>query len=304
MPVKIFTKIFPGWTGGNYIDIKSSVVPPPSTYLLDQFPGATLGYSVRKLRDAYTGFAFEVRRDSDNATTNIGFVGEDLDVAALTTFLGSGGAKGFITKWYNQAASPVANSDLVQTTALLQPLIGVSGGQYYIFWESVRATKMNTTAAASLQVINPTGVFSTFAMAIPRVTTVDGILFQQDQGFPTRIGQFTRFNGDATSMAVAFGTTGAFAIDVGPAYTANTSYVHSVLRPTTSLEVFLNNASNGATAVSGGRYGATTMGNVYAGSRITSESFDGYNGELILYPSVMSADRVGIENNIRLYYGF
>jgi hypothetical protein len=300
MPVKIFTKIFPGWTGGNYIDIKSSVVPP-STYLLDQFPGATLGYSVRKLRDAYTGFAFEVRRDSDNATTNIGFVGEDLDTAALTTFLGLD--KGFITKWYNQAASPVANSDLVQTTALLQPLIGVSGGQYYIFWESVRATKMNTSASPSLLVISPTGVFSTFAMAIPTVTTVDGILFQQDQA-TTRIGQFTRFNGDATSMSVAFGTTGGFAIDVGPTYTANTSYVHSVLRPTTSLEVFLNGASNGTTTVSGGRYNASNMGNVYAGSRITSESFDGYNGELILYPSVMSADRVGIENNIRLYYGF
>jgi hypothetical protein len=301
MPVKIFTKIFPGWTGGNYIDIQSSVAPP--AYLLDFYPGATLGYSVRKLRDAYTGFAFEVRRDSDNATTNIGFVGEDLDVAALTTFLGSGGVKGYITKWYNQAASPVANSDLVQTTALLQPLIGVSGGQYYIFWESVRATKMNTTAAASLEVINPTGVFSTFAMAIPTVTTVDGILFQQDQ-FVTRIGQFTRFNGDATSMSVAFGTTGVFATDVGPAYTANTSYVHSVLRPTTSLEVFLNGASNGTTSVSGGRYNASNMGNAYAGSRLTSESFDGYNGELILYPSVMTADRVGIENNIRTYYGF
>jgi hypothetical protein len=299
MPVKIFTKIFPGWTGGNYIDIQSSVAPP--AYLLDLYPGATLGYSVRKLRDAYTGFAFEVRRDSDNATTNIGFVGEDLDTTALTTFLGSD--TGYITRWYNQAASPVANSDLVQTTALLQPLIGVSGGQYYIFWESVRATKMNTTAAASLEVINPTGVFSTFAMAIPTVTTVDGILFQQDQ-FVTRIGQFTRFNGDATSMSVAFGTTGTPAVDIGPAYTANTSYVHSVLRATSSLEVFLNGVSNGPSPVSGGRYDATTMGNVYGGSRTAGESFDGNNGELILYPSVMSADRVGIENNIRTYYGF
>lgn len=302
MPVKIFTKIFPGWTGGNYIDIQSTVVPP-SGYLLDQFPGASLAYSVRKLRDAYTGFAFEVRRDSDNATTNIGFVGQDLDVTALTTFLGLGGAKGFITKWYNQAASPIANSDLVQNTALNQPLITLTGAPRYIFWEAVRATKMNTTALPSLLAISPTGVFSTFAMAIPTVTNLIGILFQQDQAI-TRIGQFTRFESNATSLSVAFGTTGTPAVDIGPSYSANTSYVHSVLRSTTSLEVFLNGVSNGSSSVSGGRYNASNMGNLYGGSRTAGESFNGNNGELILYPSVMSADRVGIENNIRTYYGF
>lgn len=300
MSVKIFNKIFPGWTGGNYIDIQSSVVPP--AYLLDEFPGATLAYSVRKLRTAYPGFAIEVRRDSDNATANIGFVGIDLDVAALTTFLGS--AKGYVTKWYNQATPTLVNSNLEQSTALLQPLITPTGGQNYIFWDLLSATKMDTpTPFGGLLAVGTDGSYSTFAMAIPTSTIDIGILFQQDQNV-TRIGQFTRFNNDATSMSVAFGSAGVPATDVGPAYSANTSYVHSAIRPTTSIEVFLNGVSNGATATSGAAYSATTMGAVHAGSRITGESFTGYNGELILYPSDKTADRVGIETNIRAYYGF
>jgi hypothetical protein len=300
MSVKIFNKIFPGWTGGNYIDIQSSVVPP--AYLLDEFPGATLAYSVRKLRTAYPGFAIEVRRDSDNATADIGFVGVDLDAAALTTFLGS--AKGYVTKWYNQATPTLANSDMVQTTALLQPLIIPTGGQNYIFWERVRTTKMSAgIAIGSLLAIGTDGSYSTFAMAIPTISIDTGILFQQDQA-ATRIGQFTRFNNDATSMSIAFGSTAIPAIDVGPAYSVNTRYVHTSIRPTTSVETFLNGVSNGATATSGAAYSATTMGAVYAGSRIISEDYDGYNGELILYPSDKSTDRVGIETNIRAYYGF
>jgi hypothetical protein len=302
MPVKIFTKIFPGWTGGNYIDIQSSVVPPPSTYLLDQFPGATLGYSVRKLRDAYTGYAFEVRRSSDNATTNIGFVGEDLDTTALTTFLGAN--TGYITRWYNQAASPITESDFRQSTALLQPTLTIDGGQYYVTWNASLQTKMNTLATNGLKAINANGSFSTFAMAIPTNNNTTQVLFQQDQS-TTRVGQFTRFNNTGVSMAIAFpvGNVPA-AIDAGPAYSAYTKYVHTTIRPTTSVQVFLNGVSNGATSVANGNYSSTTMGQAYAGTRVSGESFNGQNGELILYPSVMTADRAGIENNIRAYYGF
>lgn len=302
MPVKIFTKIFPGWTGGNYIDIKSTVVPPV-TYLFDAFPGATLGYSVRKLRDAYTGFAFEVRRSSDNTTTNIGFVGEDLDIAALTTFLGSD--TGYITKWYNQAVSPIANSDMIQTTALLQPTIVLNSGQYYVTWDGSvgTGTKMNTLATNGLKAINVNGSFSTFAMAIPTVSNQTQVLFQQDQA-AKRIGQFARFNADTSTMSIAFNSSNGSAIDSGPAYTANTKYVHTAIRPTTSIEMFLNGVSNGGTAVANGNYSSTQMGQAYAGSRIAGESFYGYNGELIMYPSEMSADRLAIETNIRTYYGF
>ena len=44
-------------------------------------------YSTRKLRSAYAGQCMNVRRSSDNATQDIGFVNNVLDTASLLTFV-------------------------------------------------------------------------------------------------------------------------------------------------------------------------------------------------------------------------
>lgn len=303
MPVKIFTKIFPGWTGGNYIDIKSSVVPPPSTYLLDEFPGATLGYSVRKLRDAYTGYAFEVRRSSDNTTTNIGFVGEDLDTTALTTFLG--GAKGYVTKWYNQAASPIANTNLTQTVAISQPEIIEDLSFYYLQFDHTIPSYLNTTSPLGSPpvVINPDGSYTTFAVAIPQLNNITQVLIHQDAA-TVRLGQFTRFNNDATSASIGFTASQTPVIHTGPAYATGIKYMHTAVRQPTSLQVYLNGTSNTATSSASAAYSTTDIGNIAVGRRLDSEAFEGQSPEIILYPADKSTDRVAIETNIRTYYGF
>ena len=53
--------------------VGQTVVP----LLLDTYPGVIGAYSLRKLSNSYTGAAIEVRRSSDSATQDIGFVGED-----------------------------------------------------------------------------------------------------------------------------------------------------------------------------------------------------------------------------------
>jgi len=74
---------------------------PSFTGLLDDYPGATAAYSIRQLRGGYTGSAFRVRRDSDDAEQDIGFdVNGDLDTAALETFCS--GTDGFVVTWYDQ----------------------------------------------------------------------------------------------------------------------------------------------------------------------------------------------------------
>ncbi len=74
-------------------------------YVLDTYPGAIAGYSLRKLSAYYTGPVIRVRRDSDNAEQDIGFTfsyeGSKLDENALTAFVGS--ASGFVTRWYDQS---------------------------------------------------------------------------------------------------------------------------------------------------------------------------------------------------------
>ena len=92
--------------------------------ILDQLSvqGAA-AYSLRKLRNAYTGNAIRVRRSSDNAEADIGFASNgDLDTAALLAHVGSG--NGFVTTWYDQSGNA---RNATQATAANQPQI-VSNG--------------------------------------------------------------------------------------------------------------------------------------------------------------------------------
>ncbi len=62
--------------------------PTSANLLLDIYTGATVAYSLRKLRTAYSGSAIRVRRSSDNAEQDINFVSGDLDTQSLLDFVG------------------------------------------------------------------------------------------------------------------------------------------------------------------------------------------------------------------------
>jgi len=78
-------------------------------------------YSFRKVVPTAT-VSFRVRRSSDNAEQDIGFVGNDLDTQSLLSFVGGG--NGFVTKMYEQNSGGV---DLTQTVATRQFQIVASG---------------------------------------------------------------------------------------------------------------------------------------------------------------------------------
>ena len=84
------------------------------TFLLDRFP-ATVAYSLRKLRSGQT-IAIRVRRSSDNAEQDIGFVGDE--TASLLSFCGVG--NGFVTTWYDQSGN---GYDATQPIQANQPQI-------------------------------------------------------------------------------------------------------------------------------------------------------------------------------------
>lgn len=95
--------------------------------ILDQIATASIGaYSTRRLRSAYAGSALRVRRSSDSAEQDIGFVGNALDTASMLTFCGAG--DGFVVTWYDQSGNA---RNITQATTALQPRIvnaGVSLG--------------------------------------------------------------------------------------------------------------------------------------------------------------------------------
>lgn len=93
--------------------------------LLDEtgIGSAHAAYSVaRKLRDAYTGSAFRVRRSSDNAQQDIGFSSDVLDTASLETFCS--GTNGYVVTFYDQSGN---GYNATQATAGNQGQIVASG---------------------------------------------------------------------------------------------------------------------------------------------------------------------------------
>ena len=92
------------------------------TLILDTVT-ALYGYSLRKLKSSATK-SIRVRRSSDNAEQDIGFVGENLDESALTTFVGAG--DGFVITMYNQV-NDGASQNLTQATTTVQPLVVIGG---------------------------------------------------------------------------------------------------------------------------------------------------------------------------------
>lgn len=95
-----------------------------ATKLLDEtgVGSALMAFSVRKLRDNYTGAALRVRRASDNDEADIFFEGEDLNIDQLESFCS--GTNGFVTTWYDQSNN---GHDFTRSIAGSQPQI-VSNG--------------------------------------------------------------------------------------------------------------------------------------------------------------------------------
>jgi hypothetical protein len=100
---------------------------------------ANVAYSLRRLLCAYAGSAIQVRRSSDNATSNIGFTTQgDLDTTALKTFVGAG--SGFVSIWYDQSGNGINVSPPAATN---QPRIVNAGfvdrknGQPTIFFDGI-----------------------------------------------------------------------------------------------------------------------------------------------------------------------
>ena len=97
-----------------------SVNWPLPNLLLDDYPNASAAYSVRLLRNAYSGSALRVRRTvTPFDETDIGFDGNgDLDTSSIVTF---GGADSLtVSVWYDQSGG---SNDASQATATAQPLI-------------------------------------------------------------------------------------------------------------------------------------------------------------------------------------
>jgi hypothetical protein len=269
-----------------------------ASLLLDTYTGAAVAYSLRQLRTAYTGAAIRVRRSSDNAEQDFGFVNNVLDTASLLTFCGAG--NGFITTWYDQSGNGL---NLTMTVAANQPRIVNAG---------VIDSKNNTTAMkfdgindvmsrTALTALNSGNNLSYFTVSSSDITSrADTVFISVNSGSP-RLENFLDTR-----------TTGGFYRNFGIQNTVLTSYNADLSAANGStnqrlLSGFLNgfnmsafdNGNTGGTST----YTGTYINNSFViGSYPSVRNLNGYIQEIILYPTDQSSNRVGIESNINTYY--
>ena len=294
MPTKIFlNKKNIGFNGGNYISTQNVNVPP---LLLNLFPGASAAYSLRKLDTGYAGSAIQVRRISDNATQNIGFVNNVLDLTALTTFLGAG--SGRVSIWYDQSGN---GRNLINATAIEQPLVYASGP---VIFNGAPYLRLDGVDDRMFLAFDPTnaGVLSTFTVALAAMSTLNTVVFlHQDQTPGSRIGQWGRFS-SGISQSITFNTAQSNFTANGSTVTNSVPYVYTTIRRPANVQSYVNGATGGSVATTGTPI-VNAAATVYIGRR-GPEALAGLMSEVVMYPLDQTTTRAAIEQNIRNYYGF
>ena len=257
-----------------------------SPLLLDLYPSAAAAYSVRKLRTAYTGSTIRVRRSSDNAESDIGFSGANLDTTALTTFCS--GTNGFVTTWYDQSGNGLNQT---QTTAINQPQIVSSGS--VILQGGKPTLQFDGTSdfmdGSGVTTGDPKSIFiPTKAISLP---STEVVIFDS-----VTTTQALLYKAAGNAISIGFGSF------TPTSYTATTNYIlYSILQNGSNSNAFVNSATQILTNVPLGT-------NAFNGLRIASVRGTAslfYNGnipEFIVYGSNQASNRIGIETNINTYY--
>lgn len=249
-------------------------------------------YGLALLNSDYTGDCVTVRRASDNATTNIGFDGQDLDIASLELFCS--GTDGFITTWHDQSGNA---NNAVQTTASSQPKIVSSGsvilenGKPTIDFDGTDDCFDLTNNFSSIVTI------SQFVVLTPNSDAVDEAFTSiQDNGTTNGIGL-----GQGN-----YGTDNQFGLRSIQTVTSTVSILMSVqqyllsgLTTATTAKLYANNIQG---ALAGGARLNATGNSQIAAHGSSGFTFSGNMQSVVIYDSDQSGNRIGIETALNDYY--
>jgi hypothetical protein len=262
--------------------------PSPVPLLLDTYP-SLLAYSLRKLRTAYTGSAIRVRRESDNVEQDIGFVGNQLDTSALTSFVGS--SSGRITKWYNQGSTGGVDN-FNQTSASSQPFIVSSGITY----------TAGTLNKPTIYFNGGVDFNTSGATAFGAQNNATGFVVGQRTG-GNNPGIFLAsgsFKLDLSSSSFQFDTGGGNT--TGSFGTAWNTYTQGAFIRGNSNKAYIKKVQSGTS----NNTAASNLGTLTlrVGTRSIFDLFlAGYIGEIIVYSTDQSANLNTISDNQINYYG-
>jgi len=259
------------------------------------FDGITFAalYGMKRFLTAYTGALVRIRRDSDNAEADIGYVAATglLDTAAAAAHIGGG--SGFVVTWYDQSGN---GRDATQATAGSQPAYVASG--------------INSLPAFSV----PTG-------SAQRLATASYAHFPSKRGSVLTMLRTTRAADYGVIWAArAIPTTNyakAYLSVTGPAYKwFDGSHATAAANDATATNYVLSFARTGDTTVQHRRNGALadtlTVGNIQPDNEIMKIGNGEANNESIgayyvfqaeLASAISAANHNTIGNEMATLYG-
>lgn len=202
-------------------------------------------YSFRKLYDNYTGNCFRVRRLSDNAEQDIGFVGNYADIASYRTF--TSGTSGVLVGWYNQSPGAQAGWVLTTNTATQSDIVLSPELGFYV--------DSDTADAAASRIGLTTTLYTTPTPELSGFTDRTVLVSLRQQAGSNSFGRAISLRGDTSVAASDFNSANGFNINFGSSGAGLNSLVferQSTSSATTSIMVDLDNVADVAEYVAGG----------------------------------------------------
>lgn len=266
--------------------------------LLDKFPGAAAAYSLRRIRSAYTGSAIRVRRSSDNAEQDIGFIGQTLDVPSLLSFVGAG--SGFVVTWYDQSGN---GKDVTESVLANQPRIvnagtlDQRGGKPAVRFDGTNDRLLRSDAG--MIAVNSVSYFS---VSNNDVSLGFGVV--HSQSITTNNSSIRIFCDRRTlasrNLVISNTVSGAFFADLSATInSANQRLLSSFIDSSNNMSAFDNGNTGGTSTYSGSVLNTGLM----IGNQGGVNWLNGTIQEIVIYNSNQSANRTGIEDNINQFYG-
>jgi hypothetical protein len=272
--------------------------------LLDAYTGSVAAaYSVRKLRKEYAGAALRVRRSSDNAEQDIGFVADELDTETLLSFVGA--SNGFVLVWYDQRSGPPRNATGDSGT---QPVIVLSGvlqtfeGKPAIRWDS--AGRWLSVDGGVLR--NVPGMMLSDVCSFSSISTSSAFAATTNSSPSARLVLGTETSGWVLGARRLDGDS--FATITGSGLATNAPYHHVAVVDfaTTSGKLWVNSAlkATSSSFLSNGNTSDTDSEAVRIGARGDNATpMQGFRSELIIGDSAPGEeDRQILQDLTELYY--
>ena len=237
-------------------------------------------YSLRKLRNGYSGQCVRVRRSSDNAEQDFGFVDDVIDMASIITFCGVG--NGFVTTWYDQSGN---TKDVTQATAGNQPQIIASGAPYSVsdkFYLNFASSHLRRGSETGININN---ICSIALVSLDASGSYGwGLNTGARYYMPSIVSSSNWVSYNTANTFNSFLSVGNRGLFVGNGDTTN--YIAR-----------LNGSQFGTTAVS-----SANISQIGIGTPNTSIYSTGKYFEFILYSASQTANISALETNINDYY--